>query len=114
MGTYEQFMEDRAKGTRRGSGLSMEDRMDAAMNVDEAFTDARGRIQTFVDAYLVQRHQEIKHLNDPGAAIPGGEFYQIVHDSVQRLKSAGTSDADAKHLLLDDLRILLDMVGGSR
>jgi hypothetical protein len=86
MGTYEKFMKDRAMGLDRSSG-TFDDRVNAAMDADEAFAAAKGRLDAFVGAYLAQ----------PGLKV-----------DVHRLVSVGPDYAHQEHLLLDDLRIILD------
>jgi hypothetical protein len=108
MGTYSDYLNSRAlldRGKPEGARVeSVEVRVNAAMDVDEAAKAALERVMGFLAAYYAEREPEITLAE---AYMVGTEDHQLwggrLWKDIQRLATRGSQS-----LLFDDLRILVD------
>lgn len=111
MGAYEDYV--RAVEAAR-KGKTLEDRVDAAMDADQAYSDARRRLGEFVDAY-VKETAESEEIVQMYRTMGNERMVQVVEQDRQHIGSmARQPDGTQTRLLLDDLRVVLHLLERSR
>lgn len=110
--TYDDY--ERLKGTALpGSGCSIEDRMDKAVEQTELLQDVRRRVERFIEAYEDLNGISVATVTEMRGRSDASERTLRIADNIERsyqeIYSQGHLGAkDFSAITLDDLKILLD------
>lgn len=112
MGTYSEYLKNKGL-TDPEKHESLETRVNAALDADEAVKAALERLKGFLDAYSRDREAEIdlaeKYLLREDEERKWG--VRLWRDIQQLASTEKRLDGSQAHLLYDDLRVLLDRFG---
>lgn len=118
MGRFEDYRASVARRLDRSVGTTMEDRVGAACDADDASRLARQRLEGFVAAYLASWAED-QAVADECRAQDREEQALFIERRIQQVAATagGPILGRSETLLFDDLRILLDLLeqkGGYR
>lgn len=112
MGNYSEYLKNAEKiaaGKPGGSPRErIENRVNSALDMDEAVRAAMGRLDGFIAAYLRDREPEIGLAESYLADEDSAKWGEVVMRDIQQIAlMAKKPDGSQEAVLLDDLRILL-------
>lgn len=113
--TFEQYEKNKAQSrpVQENRWMSIEDRMDVAMNQTELLKGVCARVKAFVEAYEGFMEFEIKRVKEirenPEATGRARSIADNMELDTQTLCAAPDEPQNAR-LLLDDLKVLLDQM----
>lgn len=105
MGAYENYLKRKSVNK---VGKTVEEKVDAAMDMMETHEAVVERVRTFLVAYQIATEKERQYIAECRAAGRSDAFIGRVERRVQEVATTGEGDDSKPKLLLDDLKILLE------